>query len=281
MLKFPGLEPVDYLIIGHITQDLTPTGPQIGGTAYYAGRTAQAFGLRVGIVTAWGEESGAEHLEDIAVANQVPDRSTTFQNSYTPEGRIQKLLHLAPSLDFYHIPELWRQTPIIHLGPVAQEVNAGIARYFPEAFVCLTPQGWLRQWDADGRIQPDQWPEARHILRQASAVVVSSEDLQGDPAALEALAEASPILAVTQGVDGVTLYVAGSEHHLPAPQVTEVDPTGAGDVFAAAFFSQLNAGRDPLEAAELANRVAADSVTRRGHSGVPTQESIYDLLTEV
>lgn len=281
MLKFPGLEPVDYLIIGHITQDLTPTGPRIGGTAYYAGRTAQAFGLRVGIVTAWGEESGAERLEGIAVANQVPERSTTFQNIYTPQGRIQKLLHLAPSLDFFHIPELWRRAPIIHLGPVAQEVNLGIARYFPDAFVCITPQGWLRQWDPDGRVLPAPWPEARHILRQASAVVVSSEDLQEDPAALDALAEASPILAVTHGPDGASLYISGGEYHLPAPQVEEVDPTGAGDIFAAVFFAQLHAGRHPLEAAELANRVAADSVTRRGPSGVPTQETIYDLLTEV
>ena len=65
---------------------------------------------------------------------------------------------------------------------------------------------------------------------------------------------------------------------LGVPASTEED---ADAVFAAAFFTQLNAGRDPLEAAELAIRVAADSGTRRGPAGVPTQESIYDLLTEV
>lgn len=281
MLKFPGLEPVDYLVIGHITQDLTAAGPQIGGSAYYAGRTAQAFGLRVGVVTAWGEESGAEHLEGIAVANQALERSTTFQNIYSLEGRAQNLHHRAPALDYYHIPELWRQTPLVHLGPVAQEVSANIVRYFPEALLGVTPQGWLRRWDEDGRIRTEPWPEGRHTLRQVSAVVVSSEDLGEDITALEAMAEAAPILVVTLGADGATLYLDGEEVHLPASPVQEVDPTGAGDIFAAAFFIQLNAGHEPLEAAQLANRVAGDSVTRRGLFGAPTKDTIYDLLTEV
>ena len=42
MLTYPGITPVDYLIIGHILQDLTPEGTQIGGTAAYSGLTAAA-----------------------------------------------------------------------------------------------------------------------------------------------------------------------------------------------------------------------------------------------
>ena len=49
------IEPVDYLIIGHVTQDLTPNGPTLGGTASYSALTAKALGLRVGIVTAFAE----------------------------------------------------------------------------------------------------------------------------------------------------------------------------------------------------------------------------------
>jgi len=44
----------------------------------------------------------------------------------------------------------------------------------------------------------------------------------------------------------------------------EIDSTGAGDVFAAAFMLRLRESRDPLEAAGFANRVAAYSVTAPG-----------------
>ena len=50
------LEPVDYLMIGHLTLDAANGGPSLGGTAAYSALTAQALGLRVGIVTAWGGE---------------------------------------------------------------------------------------------------------------------------------------------------------------------------------------------------------------------------------
>ena len=56
MFSLAPLEPINYLIIGHLTYDLTPSGPRIGGTAAYAGLTAHALGLRVGIVTSWGGE---------------------------------------------------------------------------------------------------------------------------------------------------------------------------------------------------------------------------------
>lgn len=281
MLKFPGLEAVDYLLIGHITQDLTPLGPRIGGTASFAARTAYAHGLRVGVVTSWGEESGGEMMEGIAIANHPTERSTTFENIYTPQGRVQKIHHLAPSLDYYHIPELWRNTPVIHLGPIAQEVSTQLMRYFPDSRIYLTPQGWMRGWDEEGRVFWEEWPELRHVLRQSAAVVISEEDIPEDPALLEAMAEAAPILAVTQGHLGVNLYLEGQTLHADAPQVDEVDPTGAGDIFAAAFFIRLSVGDEPLEAAKHANLVAADSVTRRGLASAPTKENLYDILTEV
>ena len=55
MVSLVPLEPVDYLVIGHVTEDLTPTGPRLGGTAAFAALTARAFGLRTGIVTSVGE----------------------------------------------------------------------------------------------------------------------------------------------------------------------------------------------------------------------------------
>jgi sugar/nucleoside kinase (ribokinase family) len=277
MIRYPGLEPIDYLVIGHITQDLTPDGPRVGGTASFSGLTAHTLGARVGIVTAWGEETGAELLEDLLIINQKCEHSSTFENIYTSHGRVQIIHHLAPNLDYYHVPEVWRDTPVVHLGPVIQEFNPNIVRNFPESQIYITPQGWMRRWDEKGKIFWDEWPEARHILRQASAVVISEEDVNYDSSYIELMAEAAPILVVTQGAEGASLYIEGEIYQFPAPEVIERDSTGAGDIFAAAFFLQLSAQSDPGEAVRFANRVAADSVTRQGLASVPSRDILYNL----
>jgi sugar/nucleoside kinase (ribokinase family) len=66
-----------------------------------------------------------------------------------------------------------------------------------------------------------------------------------------------------------------------APQVKEVDSTGAGDVFAAAFFARLYNTRDPWEAARFANQMAAISITRAGLAGIPTPAEVHQCLMEV
>jgi sugar/nucleoside kinase (ribokinase family) len=53
-----------------------------------------------------------------------------------------------------------------------------------------------------------------------------------------------------------------------------VDPTGAGDVFAAAFFINLFETNDAWASARFANQVAALSITRIGLAGIPTAEEV-------
>ena len=74
------LEPIDYMVIGHITQDLTPHGPVLGGTASYSALTAKAFGLKVGIVTSITPDLPMPELEGIQVAASYTDHNTTFEN---------------------------------------------------------------------------------------------------------------------------------------------------------------------------------------------------------
>ena len=83
------LEPVDYLVIGHLSCDITPDGPRLGGTAAYAALTAHALGLRVGVVTAWGGEVPLDALDGVKVQIVPTQRSTTFENKNTPTGRLQ------------------------------------------------------------------------------------------------------------------------------------------------------------------------------------------------
>jgi len=53
-----------------------------------------------------------------------------------------------------HIPEKWLTTKIIHLGAVANEINPETGFNFPDAHICISLQGWLREWDDSVTIQP-------------------------------------------------------------------------------------------------------------------------------
>ena len=281
MLNLPAPEPIDYLLIGHLTQDLTASGPRIGGTASYSALTARALGMRVGVVTSWGAEVPLGPLQPIPIASYPTERSTTFENVYTPAGRIQYVRHIAPRLDLYQVPEVWRNAGIVHLGPVAQEVEPSLARNFPEALIGVTPQGWLRNWTPDGRVFPSEWPEAAYVLERAGAAVISIEDVAGDERRVEEMAAFCHILAVTEALHGARLYWNGDVRRFRPPPTVEVDPTGAGDIFAAAFFVRLFTTHDPWEAARFATQLSAFSVSRPGLLGIPTEDEIRESLVEV
>ena len=275
------LRPVDYLVIGHLACDLTPSGPRLGGTVAYSGLTAHALGLRVGIVTAWGDEVPLDALDGIQVSRVSVPHSTTFENVYTPDGRQQFLHHLAPDLTFDQVPPPWRDASIIHVGPIAGEGKSLADGQFSSSVLGLTPQGWLRTWTKTGRVYPGPWLESASILPKASAAVLSIEDVGGDEEQIEAMANDCKVLAVTEGPAGARLYWNGDLRRFYAPRIKEVDATGAGDIFAAAFFWRLHATKDPWAAARFATHLASFSVQRRGLEGIPTQEEIQTCLVEV
>ncbi len=281
MLSLNLLEAIDYLVIGHITQDLTKQGWRLGGTASYAALTARAIGLRTGIITAIKPDVALDALEGIQIYSLPVDKTTTFNNVITDEGRIQYLYEIAPNLDITFIPEIWRNTPIVHLGPVAQEVEPNLVRYFPDLFLGISPQGWLRQWDKDGKVFAGEWPESSFVLEKASAAVLSIEDVDGDERRIEDMVSSIRVLVVTEGAEGARVYWNGDLRRFRPPAEKEIDPTGAGDIFAAAFFIRLNSTHNPWEAARFATQLAAVSVTRNGLEGIPTRQEAMAELIEV
>jgi sugar/nucleoside kinase (ribokinase family) len=87
---------------------------------------------------------------------------------------------------------------------------------------------------------------------------------------------------VRAGRDGcyLALRSAAEPVHVPAPQVTAVDSTGAGDAHAGVFLAALADGRAPLEAAARANAAAALAVTRPGPATAPTRSELDAWLGE-
>ncbi len=281
MLERKNIEPVDYLAIGHVTFDLIPNGKTPGGTVLYSALTACSLGHRVGVVTSCEEHYPFPERDGITFFPIPSETTTTFDNIYTPEGRIQMIHHVADALSFSSIPEVWRSTPIIHLAPVAREVDPTLARNFSHNTVCVTPQGFMRSWNSSGRVTSAEWPEAAFVLENSSIAVMSIEDINGDEERIEEMLRSIRILVVTEGADGARVYWNGDVRRFPAPRVDVVETTGAGDIFAACFFSKYYATKDPWAAARFAVRLASQSVTRRGMDSIPTDDEILAASIEI
>lgn len=253
----------DYLVIGHLTRDVTPAGYKVGGTVAYAGRTAHVLGSRTAALTSAGSDLDVESaLPEITVHCVPAAQTTTFENRYDDGQRKQRLHHLAAPLKAEHVPAGWQRTPIVHLGPVAGEVDEEMVHHFSNSLLGLTPQGWLRDWDEHGTVFARRWERAQDVLPLAAAVVLSDEDLP-DQTVLQAYRRWARLLVMTHGAGGCTIYLGDESRHFPAPPVSEQDLTGAGDVFAAAFFIRLYQTKgNPWEAATFANELAAQSVTQ-------------------
>jgi len=84
---------------------------------------------------------------------------------------------------------------------------------------------------------------------------------------------------VTLGSKGAVYISAGGQiHHAPAPQVTAVDTTGAGDAFVGSFAFALASGQDPVMAMKFGIKIASLTVTRKGaQSSYPDQTEIATL----
>lgn len=273
----------DFLAIGHLTKDLQDGEYTIGGAVTFASITARNLGLRAVVVTR--ASSGLDLyplFQGIEVLSLPSKATTTFKNVYFGEMRIQYISAVADSIEAADILPEWREARIIYLAPLVGELDVDIARLFPQSLLGVSPQGWLRRWDEEGRVYPKRWDGAEEVLSRADAVIMSEEDVGGDKIAILDYASQASIMVVTQGSRGAMVYQRDEACHFPAFRVKEVvDPTGAGDVFAAAYLIELEESGDPHRAAVFANCVASISVEKRGAEGIPTLEEVDRRLSEV
>ena len=184
------------------------------------------------------------------------------------------MLGRAADIEQTHLPEAWRVAPLVLLCPVANEVDPVLAGEFAEASVGVLPQGWMRARGAGGVVTPQPWEDADLVLPHAQAVVVSVEDVE--PFEKEALEwfQRVPMGAVTRGARGATLFVNGDRYHVEPDPATEVDPTGAGDVFATILLIEYQRDGNAWDAAAAAACGAAASVESAGAGGIPDRATL-------
>lgn len=263
---------IEYLVVGHVSRDIVDAKglePRqadeylMGGTVSFSSQIACALGMRTAILTSTAPDFDVQQALPTTDIVCVPaPETTTFSNIYTDSGRRQIVHALAGWLSAENLPDSWRDIPIVHLGPITNQVDPQLVNAFPNSLIGLTPQGWMRKWDENGHVYPIRMDYADILLPKADVVIISEEDLRED-SDLAYMRELSRLLVVTHGYNGCVIYQDDDAIQIPAPQVEEINPTGAGDIFATAFLVEMyRSQRNVIRSAEFANLIASQSVAQ-------------------
>lgn len=280
--------PVRFLAIGHVTRDEFEGDPawRLGGTALYTAAAAARLGARVALVTRVGpnERSALEQrcaALGIALHALVSEVTTTFAFRYEDGRRILRLRARARALRLEDVPADLRTPDAVILGSVAHEIDRSLLGAFPGSAVVVTAQGFLRQWEADGSIHARRWDDVRDVTAQATAIVLSEEDVGGDLSEPRRWAGHTPVI-VTLAERGALVLVDGSEQSVPAFHADRVvDPTGAGDAFAAGLAVACAEGRELTDAVRFAHAVASFAIEAVGTDGLADRAQVEARLSAV
>jgi sugar/nucleoside kinase (ribokinase family) len=257
------------LAVGHVTFDRRDSGFVLGGSVSYGSLTAEKLGWEAAVLTAAGPDfDPGRDLPGIPTFVHRSPATTRFANLYGPGGtRRQVLSSRAEGIELMPLPETWRAPDALLLCPVAGEIEGSLAPAFEASCVGAVGQGWLRAFDVEGNVSAQEWPDPARALLGVHVLFVSQHDLpeERDPKDLLAYV---PLVAVTRGWRGVSLLSRQGGVEVPGYPRPEVDPTGAGDVFAAAFLVGYHERADPHEAAVFACCAASCAVEGVGASSL-------------
>lgn len=294
--------PPQYLVIGHITADLQADGSvELGGTALYSALTAAKLGWRTAVLTkgAFDVEykgmtipSLAPYTDQIEIIVQEADAPTVFVNEYLVDRRVQSIRHWAEPIDLRGLPAHWRRARVVHLGPVAQEIDQRQAAQLSASFLGVTPQGWMRNWPkaTGGRVSHGTLRIQPALLDRIDSVIVNSEEIPYARTVVDRVSSrrlgvvtleerGARIIHPEMGTDRGGFDTRKKTVELPGFHLPVKDLTGAGDVFAAAFFIKAVEATSSAEAAgNFANAAAGLSLGESGPHGIPSRAEVEALL---
>lgn len=270
----------DFVAIGHVTLDRFGDVVRPGGAALFAAVTAHRLGLSAGILTSHGDDFPLDLLPTQIEVVSVPARETTrFTHRHEGVTRVMDVPSIARPLGMEDVPDDWRGASIVLLAPVIDEVDPHLTVAFSEATVAAAAQGWLRAREASGALSSRPWTPPDFLVGRVQAVFLSREDVLGQEERIVELYQRVPLGVLTADRHGALLFVNGERYEVRPRRAREVDATGAGDVFAAAFLVHYHREGDPWEAASAGACAGSIAVEGEGWSALPDRRVLEAALS--
>jgi sugar/nucleoside kinase (ribokinase family) len=197
--------------------------------------------------------------------------TTVFENLYDAAGRRrQRARAVAPPLEPSNLPRGWEEADLLLLAPVLGEVDPAVfVRAVRAPTVGLLMQGLVRDLRPDGEVAPRRLECDEGALAGIGAAFLGEDEAAAQPDLAASLARALPVVALTRGARGSEVRAFGRTYRVGVHPAREADPTGAGDVYGAAFVLALSSGAHPREAARLGAAAASIAVEGRGGDALP------------
>jgi sugar/nucleoside kinase (ribokinase family) len=258
-------------VIGHLALDsVSGASPRIGGAPWYAGRAIKLLGRRATIVAKCGQPERRQflmRLESLGLPVSLVAGGSTAAFSFDYDGDARRMAVAA-------IGEPW--TPEEALGAVDRAEWLHVAPLLRSDFpretlaelargrrLLLDGQGLVRRPQTGALVLDDDFDPA--LFENVSILKLAEEEALTLVGSLDAVPELGvPEIVVTLGAEGCVVFDHGRAERIPAQTVHGVlDPTGAGDAFAATYLSARARGRTPALAAWRASALVAGLLAQR------------------
>jgi sugar/nucleoside kinase (ribokinase family) len=282
-------EPVDVFLSGLAFADIVFTGlekpPTLGAEVWTTGIDSGPGGItnfavalrRLGLTTSlaaafgddllgrycWAELTEREGV-DLTRSRRFPGWPMPVTVSLAYDDDRALITHGRPSP--LSADDLVGQPPpsraaAVHLGP---EPQAWLGLAHAAGTLVFADLGW----DPSGSWAPEMLEQLAvcHAFLPNAGEAMRYTASDSPEAALARLGDHVPVAVVTLGAEGALAVdnTTGESASVPGLRVRALDPTGAGDVFGAAFIAATLSGRPLVERLAFANLAAALSVERIG-----------------
>jgi sugar/nucleoside kinase (ribokinase family) len=268
-------------VVGSLSRDVVAGAPaRAGGAVYFGARALARIGAEARVVARCGASDSDLLLPPLLalglpVTSRLGARSPAFTFHYEADRRVMRVDEIGDPWTTEDI-EGWVENAIadarwIQVGALLRSdfeapVLALLARrrrhllLDAQGLVRIAALGPLRR---DARVDRDVYTPLTVLkLNEGEANLLAGAV---EPHRLRALGV--PEVVVTLGPAGALVVTdSAAERIPPLPAEGVVDPTGAGDAFAAAYAHARAAGATPVEAGRTANAVAAALVADEGES---------------
>jgi sugar/nucleoside kinase (ribokinase family) len=259
-------------VIGNLSLDRVDGGPpRAGGAPFWAARALRVLGARALVAVKCAAED-RRVLAPPLVALGLPvlwlTGETTAAFSFRYAGDRREMVVDA-------VGDPWTAADVRGLGD-ARFVHVGglAASDFPADTLAELARGRRVSFDGQGLVRPAETGplELRTatdlgLLRHVSILKLAEEEarvLVGEPDELALGSLGVPEVVVTFGSQGSLVFADGRLQRVPTQAVGgPVDPTGAGDAFAAAYLVARSSGHAPAAAARRATALVTGLLARR------------------
>lgn len=278
-------------------------GPFASGAPAIFAVAAARLGLKTAFIGAIGDDAFGRMLRTTLNVEEVDSRGLQIIPNYATgaafvayadSGEREFVFHIrhaaSGQIDANAIPEqIFEGVKWLHISGSTLALNENSRTACKRALDLTRAAGG--QISLDPNVRPELMPlnsfqeviepylcEADLLLPTAGEAQAITGEVDANLAAQRLAQKPGAIVVLKRGSEGCSIFQYGEHYEIPGFPVTEIDPTGAGDCFSAAFISGLKAGWSLERVGRFANAAGALAVTKLGPmEGAPTQTQVENF----